>query len=422
MNSVFSAFKSSSKSEGSIQTNKSKKLGPANSSSYANLRHIREIGSSAKMSSFVGDNDNDDNVNSMDIAANLRLGICAAPSPASSSTTKTALASNPVHLEIGSREQCIPLTASSSPLPTLNSIEDHDRSNCLKLQSTEHVTDKAFIDITNNDSMHNKQQISCIDADSDNRTISNVMTTESNYGIDNIRQQQSTIPVNNLTKTETFYLTHLSTPLNSTQTIATQPSSITATVAATPTIANMGSDHHINVNNHLKIISCNPIENKENNDKTAPSLSTSNVLIGSCVNETSIATNCLKNSIQLCDKVCPTAPATTTAPATSNDTHYKHTPILSAASNKKQNNKNSTTTTTTTASSTANESTLALSNKNNCNRLHKRLSISGIGNNPLPSVHGRSTSNTHNGSMDGAGETKRNKISTHQRNLSLDFR
>lgn len=53
MNSVFSAFKTS-KNEGK-QKLASKKLTP--DSSYENLKHIRDIGSSSKMTDFVDDND-----------------------------------------------------------------------------------------------------------------------------------------------------------------------------------------------------------------------------------------------------------------------------------------------------------------------------------------------------------------------------
>lgn len=68
------------------------------------------------------------------------------------------------------------------------------------------------------------------------------------------------------------------------------------------------------------------------------------------------------------------------------------------------------------------------------NRFQKRLSLSGFTNNSMPSVHGRpntaAASNvgvngvgvtTQNGCGNG-GEVKRTRLSTHQRNLSLDFR
>lgn len=53
-----------------------------------------------------------------------------------------------------------------------------------------------------------------------------------------------------------------------------------------------------------------------------------------------------------------------------------------------------------------------LRNKNNSNRLGKRLSLTGIGNNLLPTVHGRPKN---------VAEKTKTRFS-HQRNLSLDFR
>lgn len=57
------------------------------------------------------------------------------------------------------------------------------------------------------------------------------------------------------------------------------------------------------------------------------------------------------------------------------------------------------------------------SNSLGSSRFHRpRLSLSGIGNNSMPSVHGRPNSSSGN------GEPKKTRLSTHQRNLSLDFR
>lgn len=57
------------------------------------------------------------------------------------------------------------------------------------------------------------------------------------------------------------------------------------------------------------------------------------------------------------------------------------------------------------------------SNSLGSSRFHRpRLSLSGIGNNSMPSVHGRPNSSNGN------GEPKKTRLSTHQRNLSLDFR
>lgn len=66
-------------------------------------------------------------------------------------------------------------------------------------------------------------------------------------------------------------------------------------------------------------------------------------------------------------------------------------------------------------------------------RFQKRLSLSGFANNSMPSVHGRPASASAAatatngcgptaGMNGGGGEVKRTRLSTHQRNLSLDFR
>lgn len=64
------------------------------------------------------------------------------------------------------------------------------------------------------------------------------------------------------------------------------------------------------------------------------------------------------------------------------------------------------------------------------NRFQKRLSLSGFPHNSMPSVHGRpATADASNAGVTGgrcggagSGEVKRTRLSTHQRNLSLDFR
>lgn len=69
---------------------------------------------------------------------------------------------------------------------------------------------------------------------------------------------------------------------------------------------------------------------------------------------------------------------------------------------------------TANANTKINELSL-LANKVNTNRFQKRLSLSGIGNS-MPSVHGRPAS------ANGRETNKKTRLSTHQRNLSLDFR
>lgn len=61
--------------------------------------------------------------------------------------------------------------------------------------------------------------------------------------------------------------------------------------------------------------------------------------------------------------------------------------------------------------------------KSSSNRLGKRLSLSGIGNNLLPTVHGRAKTGTTGTTATGTNGTEKTKTRfSHQRNLSLDFR
>ncbi|XP_031617760.1 uncharacterized protein LOC116337386 [Contarinia nasturtii] len=338
MNSVFSAFKGS-KSDGSIQSNKVKKIGSTNSSSYANLlnlRHIREIGSSAKMSSFVGNNDDDD------IAPNLRLTKC--PTTVNSTSASTSTPSSP---STSSMEQIIP-------------------------QSTKQNTHQIDCDSNSNG---NGNAIS---------TIITTIHTESSHV--NIDKNITTSTVNDTKPMANSY--------DQQHTSSVIPVINSQSVASYTNIPSNGAQVAMDgVTDH----SSRDSENKENTDTTNPSTNTSDL---ACLSDSPIVSNGTEDSSTHqthCDAI------------QLNDGNGIHTPILSAASNKKLNRHGETNAPTT-------------SNKSTNNRFYKRLSLSGIGSNPLPSVHGRSTSNSQNGSNGNCGETKRTRISTHQRNLSLDFR
>lgn len=60
--------------------------------------------------------------------------------------------------------------------------------------------------------------------------------------------------------------------------------------------------------------------------------------------------------------------------------------------------------------------------KSNSNRLSKRLSLTGIGNNLLPTVHGRVKTGAAGTTTNGTTEKTTKTRFSHQRNLSLDFR
>lgn len=306
MNSVFSAFKSS-KSDGSIPSNPAKQLGSADTNSYANLRHIREIGSGATMSTFVELSPDD----TISITPNLRLNKSSAPTIASMDASQPPLE--------------LPLSAVTKSAATnaISSIGGCDAPANNKIDRTEQVNGLAN---------------GSIDAKVDE--CSNKTSIPSS-GMDH------------------------------------------------GTVAGDNSNGDALKHNHLSNGYCSATENKENDGKTMPSTNTSELVDDPCAVESSV------------DRL-------SNGHAAINDTNGKHTPVLSAATNRKSiKNVDSSATTP---------------NKVATNRLSKRLSLSGLGNSPLPSVHGRSTHSSQNGGSGASGETKRTRISTHQRNLSLDFR
>lgn len=377
MNSVFSAFKSS-KSDGSLQSNKGKKIGPANSSSYANLRHIREIGSSAKMSSFVGNNDDDD------IAPNLRLTKCTAlhSNDAVANTINNSVATTGVATLVTTTTSTPPSSPSSS--------------SSLSTSSMEHIIPQ---EATTKSNLHQNE----CDTSNTIKTMSDSISGSSHVNID------TNHTIHSVAKDATTALSieqvnvPLVKPINS-QSVANYASNIPSNG-----IQSMDIDH-----SSLK--ACE--NNKENNDIINPSTNTSDAMCDS--DSTAHVSNGVDNRQRqvnhdnnvdghnvndIDDDVNDVQKITTST------NEMPHTPVLSAASNKKLNRHSETTAPTT-------------SNKSTSNRFFKRLSLSGISSNPLPSVHGRSASNSQNGNQinSATGETKRTRISTHQRNLSLDFR
>lgn len=364
MNSVFSAFKSS-KSDGSIQPNKSKKVGPSNSSSYANLRHIREIGSSAKMSSFVGNNDDDD------IAPNLRLTKC------------TALHSNAVTSTINSVAG-VTTTTSTTTSSTPSS------PSSLSTSSMEQIIPQATTKINTHqndcDSNTTTRSYSYSDSSHVNIDTNNIVNSVAKDSKPMVAIEQSNVPS--------------AIPMNS-QSVASYtniPSNGTQFMDVIADYNSLGAS-----------------DNKENTDIINPSTNTSDAM---CHSDSAHVSNGVDDSnrpLQVNnndddDDHDHDHEDISDVQATITD-EKQHTPVLSAASNKKLNRHSESTAPTT-------------SNKSTSNRFFKRLSLSGISSNPLPSVHGRSASNSQNGNTANcaSGETKRTRISTHQRNLSLDFR
>lgn len=156
---------------------------------------------------------------------------------------------------------------------------------------------------------------------------------------------------------------------------------------------------------HVKVNIENPLYKeslKQSSNTSSNEFDTTNQTAPTSRN--AISNNCVQNE-------CADARNISSSSLESNENHSNecaYIPVLSAASAKKPYRSSESITTT---------------NRSMNNRLVNRLSLSSITTNPLPSVHGRSM-NTQNVASElfCTGEIKRTRISTHQRNLSLDFR
>lgn len=321
MNSVLSAFKSN-KSDGSTSSGgKSKKpISPDNNNSYANLRHIREICTSAKMSAFVDDSDSE-----------RRIGMCPIQSPAISSGIET--------------------------LPTQTNFsqsESNGASDAAHVaDEVDHATTRVKpLPVTNVEHMRAGEK--------------SVVTSASENANNNNSHAASQMSTNSL--------------LLNASAIKSRPPRLSASSANS-------------VREKSK-------ENKENRLNAAES-SKSTSDLSQCDDRDAAS----KSDSSADAGVVRRDPSTICAPKSNEGGEKPHTPVLSVASNRKDGK--------------CSEPAATLPNKNG-SRFHKRLSLTGIGNNTLPSVHGQAVPRGNGNG--GANETKRTRTSTHQRNLSLDFR
>lgn len=315
MNSVFSAFKSSK------ADTKPKLIGKklTQDSSYENLRHIREIGSSAKMSNFV---DGDDDETSSSGTHTIRLGKrCQTPLP--------------------------------SPIAELNAE--------LEFDSGKDTVDHQIIDGDHNEIIHNQSVDNC-----SNITPKAISASESNL-CDSEHNMCSSNSSNRSSGSNSNSEQPKPSPCSSLRSFPTSQ-----IASAIPT-ANFSSEGDI-------LSSCSKIVHN--------SCSSNNY---SNANRTDISTNNTSSSPSL-----PAYSSVSSSNISSSDS--VHAPIIIAANSRGHS-----------------ESNLSA---NKTNRFQKRLSLSGFTNNSMPSVHGRPTS----GGTNGSSETKKTRLSTHQRNLSLDFR
>lgn len=326
MNSVFYAFKSSSKTENKPKFPQ-KKLTQDNSS-YENLKHIREIGSSAKMSNFVDDDDDD---------------------TSSSCSTQT--------IRLGKR--C------KTPLPSpISEVIDHGVAR-LGTDMVDHAISNInpVGDIIEN--IHQNQSVAStpkgISASESNLCDSEMKCGSTDRGNGGGSCSEQSKP----------------SPCSSLRNFPTSPNQPMATAAIIPKV-NFSSEGDI-------LSSCsvaNECSNNVSGSNSSHTASSPSLPISSTVSSSDDA-------------------------GIGSDGNCQHAPIIIAANTRGKSESN-------------------LSSVNKTNRFQKRLSISGFNNLSMPSVHGRpsSASNGNNGmtGSNGGGEIKKTRLSTHQRNLSLDFR
>lgn len=333
MNSVLSAFKSTKSDGNGSSGGKSKKsISPDNNNSYANLRHIREICSSSKMSTFGDDSDSD-----------LRIGKCSMQSP-------TSAMSNGIEI----------LQSATSSTATLTS-------------STAAITSNTKNDLN-----------SASGDDVDDHAIEKVKPLSVTNVVDHMRDCEKSVvssssEIQNNNSHVTSQMSTNSLLLNASA-IKSRPPRLNASSASSMREKSKENKENRQIVDLAKSTTMD-LCHCENNEFTNKLITNAD---GNIVNK-DLSGNCIQQQ------------------NSSND-DKPHTPVLSVASNRKD--------------SKTSETTSTLPNKNG-NRIHKRLSLT-IGNNTLPSVHGQTI--PRGSTNGGANETKRTRTSTHQRNLSLDFR
>lgn len=341
MNSVLSAFKSN-KSDGNTSFGgKSKKsISPDNNNSYANLRHIREICSSAKMSAFVDDSDSE-----------IRIGIC----PIQSSTSTM---SNGIDII-----QTTGTTTSTTTTTTIATNSQNDSNSASDGDEVDHAIEKVKpLSVTNVEQKHindcEKSVVSSSNSEIQNNNSHVTSQMSTNSLLLNASAIKSRPPRLNASSASSMREKSKENKENRQNVDASKMMTTTPIPIPTTTTMDLNQCENIDYTNKL-------IMNADGN-----------------VISNDLSGNCIRNIID--DK--------------------PHTPILSVASNRKDGK--------------TCETTSTIPNKNG-NRFHKRLSLT-IGNNTLPSVHGQTIPRGNSNGC--ASETKRTRTSTHQRNLSLDFR
>lgn len=319
MNSVFSAFKSS-KNETKYKFS-AKKI--SETSSYENLKHIREIGSSSKMSDLIDDLGDEAtttaNIETLKFSATTKT----APSPSSSSIS----------------------SAASSPLQSPN--DEYKNGMMAWCDNGSDMVDHIGSIVNNDCTLSTTPTTKSISASESN------LYSEHNGSSSNRSNSNSSSKCGGGMNDETLRHLSSSPPCSSLENLSAKPSMVVVPKA------NFSSEGDI-------LSSCSNDHSNHHHNHSA--------------NSSSVA--CSLNE-KTSNSSCSTIP------------NYK--PIIKASNRSSDTN--------------------LVANKQQVNRLQKRLSLSGVGNGSMPSVHGRPTS--ANGQRD---TVKKTRLSTHQRNLSLDFR
>lgn len=351
MNSVFSAFKSKADNKAKFAN---KKL--TQDSSYENLRHIREIGSSAKMSNFVDDDDDTSGCSTQSI----RLGRC--------------------------QQSIVPLVP--SPITEL-SVE-------LELGATD--VDLVDCAVVGNSS---------VNVDINYKSDASVDTIENIIHNQCVTSTQKVISASESNLCDSVQVMHCG---GGSETPKPSPCS---SLKSFPTSQNASAIPKVNFSSEGDILSSYSVVVECSRCSASCNCSRRNGVkdsaIGANIDIDDVSVTGSSTSSQSLPTSCATVSAMNGTSEFGNSSNKdgevssvgKHAPIIIAAGIRG-----------------CSESNLSA---NKTNRFQKRLSLSGFTNNSMPSVHGRPATSATAGGNNGS-ETKKTRLSTHQRNLSLDFR
>lgn len=364
MNSVFSAFKSSKAD--SKQKFANKKI--TQDSSYENLKHIREIGSSAKMSNFVDDDDDDD------------TSSCSTQTIRLSHRCKTPLPS-PI------TERNVNDLVAATIICGKDTV-DYVSESMISINGDDQTDHIATVLKTNDIIENNHNGIV------ENSSCSSSSSNSSNSGITTGTTTHKAISASESNLCDSgdekcFSEQPKPSPCSSLRSFPTASHTTSATTIP-----------KVNFSSEGDILSSFG-SGSESIDKKMCNCSSN-----SCVSCSNCGTRETNNSVNETTTKKSSLPACSSQ-STSNISST-HAPIIIAPINCRGNS----------------ESNLSATSKTT--RFQKRLSLSGFTNNSMPSVHGRPSSGGSCGNASGTstpgGETKKTRLSTHQRNLSLDFR